>query len=349
MRKIAFEEHFTTPQQAGYIKAIIEKTYPVKKVNREEENLNIEIRWVPTSDQSGTLVGSTAILDKLLDVGEGRLRDMDKSGIDVQVLTLVSPGVQMLDAAAAVSTMKTSDDYLAEVVRAHPDRFVGLATLAPQNPRQSVKELERAVGRLGLRGACIHSQTKDHYLDEKQFWPIFEAAEAMDVPIYLHARIPSRQMVKAYEGYPGLALAFWGYGAETSLHAVRLICSGVFEQFPRLRIVLGHLGEALPFWLWRLDRRWTAGAGGSARFSRKPSDYFRENFFITTSGNFWFPPLQECLLAIGADKVLFAVDYPFEASQDGAQFIENVPISQADREKICYRNAEKLLKLGNQG
>jgi 5-carboxyvanillate decarboxylase len=345
LRKIAFEEHFTTPEQAGFIRSIIEKTYPVKKVNQEEENLNIEIRWVPTSDQSGTLVGSHVIQDKLLDLGKGRLKDMDENGFDLQVLTLVSPGVQMLDSPAAVSTMIKTDDYLAEAVKAHPDRYVGLATLAPQNPRQSARELERAVRKLGFRGACIHSQTKDEYLDNPKFWPIFEAAEALDVPIYIHARIPSRQMVKAYTGYPGLALAFWGYGAETSLHAVRLICSGVFEKYPKLKIILGHMGEALPFWLWRLDRRWTAGAGASERgYGRKPSEYFRENFYITTSGNFWFPPLQESLLAIGADRILFAVDYPFESNKDGAEFMENVPISPADREKICYRNAEALLK-----
>jgi predicted TIM-barrel fold metal-dependent hydrolase len=346
MRKIAFEEHFTTPRQAGYIKAIIEKKYPVKKVNQEEENLGTEIRWIPASDQAGTLIGSHAILDKLLDLGKGRLKDMDESGIDMQVLTLVSPGVQMLDTAAAVSTMIDTDDYLAEVVKAHPERYVGLATLAPQDPKKSAKELERAVRELDLRGACIHSQTKDEYLDNPKFWPIFEMAESLEVPIYIHARIPSRPMLKPYTGYPGLSLAFWGYGAETSLHAVRLICSGVFEKFPKLKIILGHMGEALPFWLWRLDRRWTAGAGASERkFERKPSDYFRDNFYISTSGNFWFPPLQESLLAIGAEKILFAVDYPFESNKDGAQFIETAPISQDDREKICYRNAARVLKL----
>jgi len=294
MKKIAFEEHFTTEEQVDFITAIIRKTYPVKKINRQEANLNMEIRWVPASDHSSALAGSGTIMHKLLDVGEGRLREMDDSGIDMQVLTLVSPGVQMLDAATAVSTMKKTDNYLADVVRAHPDRFIGFATLAPQNPKASAKELERAVSKLGLRGACIHSQTAGEYLDNQKFWPMFEMAEKLDVPVYLHARIPSKQMVKAYLGYPGLALAFWGYGAETSLSAVRLICSGVFEKYPRLKIILGHLGEALPFWLWRLDRRWSAGAGGYDRgFSRKPSEYFRDNFYITTSGNFWFPPLQE--------------------------------------------------------
>jgi predicted TIM-barrel fold metal-dependent hydrolase len=346
MKKIAFEEHFTTEEQAGFIKAIIQKTYPVKKINKQEEYLNIEIRWVPTSDQSATLVGSSTIMQKLLDTGEGRIREMAESGIDMQVLTLVSPGVQMLDASTAVSTMKRTDDYLAEIVHAHPDRFAGLATLAPQSPKASAKELERAVNKLGLRGACINSQTNGEYLDDPKFWPIFEVAEKLDVPVYIHARIPSKQMVKAYMGYPGLAIAFWGYGAETSLSAVRLICSGVFEKYPRLKIILGHLGEALPFWLWRLDRRWSAGAGGSDKgFARKPSEYFRDNFYITTSGNFWFPPLQESMLAIGADKILFAVDYPFESSEDGARFMDTVPISYGDKEKICHLNAEKLLKL----
>jgi 5-carboxyvanillate decarboxylase len=346
MRKIAFEEHFTTEEQAGYIQAIIEKTYPIKEVNLEEEYLNLEIRWAPTSDQAATLVDSGSVLKKLLDTGAGRIKEMDEAGIDMQVLSLVSPGVQMLDAATAVSTMQRTDDYLAGIVRARPDRFAGLATLAPQDPQASADELERAVRELGLKGACINSQTKGEYLDDQKFWPIFARAEKLDVPVYIHARLPSNQMVKAFMGYPGLALAFWGYGAETGLHAVRLICSGVFEKYPGLKIILGHLGEALPFWLWRLDRRWTAGAGGSGKgYSKKPSDYFRDNFYITTSGNFWFPPLQECLLAVGADKILFAVDYPFESNQAGAQFMDTVPISYADKEKICSLNAEKLLKL----
>ena len=346
MKKIAFEEHFTTEEQSGYIRDIIEKKYPVKEVNQEEEYMNLEIRWVPTSDQSGTLVGSGTTMKQLLETGAGRIKDMDEAGIDIQVLSLVSPGVQMLDTATAVSTMRRTDDHLFEVIKKHPDRFVGLTTLAPQNPKESAKELERAVRKLGFKGACIHSQTKGEYLDDKKFWPIFEAAEALDVPIYIHARLPSNQMVKAYLGYPGLALAFWGYGAETSLHAVRLICSGVFEKYPKLKIVLGHLGEGLPFWLWRLDRRWKAGAGGSDQgYSRIPSEYFRDNFYITTSGNFWFPALQECMLAIGADRILFAVDYPFESSREGAQFVDALPISYADKEKIAYQNAAKLLKL----
>jgi 5-carboxyvanillate decarboxylase len=346
MKKIAFEEHFTTPEQAGFIKAIIEKKYPVKEVNQQEEFMNLEIRWVPVSDQSGTLAGSDVVMKKLLDTGNGRIREMDETGIDMQVLSLVSPGLQMLDESTAVAEMKRTDDVLAAIVRGRPDRFAGLATLAPQNPLKSAAELERAVRDLGLKGACINSQTKGEYLDDPKYWPIFERAEALGVPIYLHARLPSPQMVKAYMGYPGLALAFWGYGAETSLHAVRLICSGVFEKYPKLKIILGHLGEALPYWLWRLDRRWAAGAGGSDKgFSKNPSGYFRDNFYVTTSGNFWFPPLQECMLATGADNILFAVDYPFESSREGVQFMDNVPISQSDKEKICFRNAEMLLKL----
>jgi predicted TIM-barrel fold metal-dependent hydrolase len=346
MKKIAFEEHFTTEEQSGYIRDIIEKKYPVKEVNREEEYMNLEIRWVPSSDQARTLTGSDTTMKKLLDTGAGRIKDMDEAGIDIQVLSLVSPGVQMLDTATAVSTMKRTNDYLVEVIKKRPDRFVGLTTLAPQDPGESAKELVRAINKLEFRGACINSQTKGEYLDNQKFWPIFEAAESLDVPIYIHARLPSNQMVKAYMGYPGLALAFWGYGAETSLHAVRLICSGVFEKYPKLQIILGHMGEALPFWLWRLDRRWKAGAGGSDKgFSRIPSEYFRDNFHITTSGNFWFPPLQESMLSIGAERILFAVDYPFESNLEGARFMESVPISYGDKEKISYRNAEKLLKL----
>ena len=210
MKKIAFEEHFTTEEQAGYIRDIIEKKYPVKAVNQEEEYMNLEIRWAPTSDQAATLQGSGTILKKLLETGAGRIKDMDEAGIDIQVLSLVSPGVQMLDTATAVSTMKRTNDYLAEVIKKHPQRYVGLTTLAPQDPGKAAKELERSIRKLGFRGACINSQTKGEYLDDQKFWPIFEAAESLDVPIYIHARLPSNQMVKAYMGYPGIGAGFLG-------------------------------------------------------------------------------------------------------------------------------------------
>jgi len=171
-----------------------------------------------------------------------------------------------------------------------------------------------------------------------------EMAEKLGVPIYLHPRIPSPDMVKPYLSYPVLSTAMWGYGAEVSLHALRLICSGVFDQFPKLTIILGHMGEALPYWLWRLDSRWQIG-GGANKLKKLPSEYIKDNFFITTSGMFWQPPLICACSALGADRILFAVDYPMEPNKEAVQFMEEAPICDSDKEKICHLNTEKLLML----
>lgn len=344
MKKIALEEHFTTEEQLDYLRSILEKEYPVPEVIQDEKALDIEVRWVPTSDYSSSLRSGSNILKRLLEVGEGRLREMDEDGIDMQVLSLVSPGVQMLDASTATTAMKKHNDRLSEIVRQHPKRFAGLASLAPQNPNEAADELERAVKKLGLKGASINSHVKGEYLDDRRYWVIFERAEKLDVPIYIHPRAPSPDMVKPYLAYPMLATAMWGFGAEVSLHAIRLICSGIFDQYPRLKIILGHLGEGLPFWLWRLDNRWLLGPIGK-KLSQKPSEYFRDNFVITTSGTFWHPALIHCCLALGAERILFAVDYPFESNKDAVQFMETAPICESDKEKICHLNAERLLRL----
>ncbi|UCB43726.1 MAG: amidohydrolase [Dehalococcoidales bacterium] len=344
MKKITLEEHFATEEQVNYLRSILEKEYPVPEVIDEETALGMEVRWVPSSGYSSSLRGGNTILDRLLEVGERRLRELDEDGIDMQVLSLVSPGVQMLDAPTATAAMKRYNDRLAGIVREHPERFAGLATLAPQDPGEAADELERAVLELGLKGASINSHIKGEYLDDKKYWVIFERAERLDVPIYIHPRSPSPDMVKPFLTYPALAVAMWGFGAETSLHAMRLICSGVFDQYPGLKIILGHLGEGLTFWLWRLDNRWQLGPTGS-ELAKKPSDYFRDNFTITTSGMFSHLALQYCCLAVGVERILFAVDYPFESNQAGVQFIEAAPINDSDKEKICHLNAERLLKL----
>ena len=202
MKKITLEEHFTTVEQLDYLRSILEKKYAVPEVIQDEGALSMEVRWVPVSDYSSSLLGSDIMLSRLLEVGEGRLREMDEDGIDMQVLSLVSPGVQMLDASTATTAMKNINDSLAEIVKAHPTRFAGLATLAPQNPNSSADELERAVQELGLKGASINSHTKGEYLDDKKYWAIFEKAEKLDVPIYIHPRAPSSSMLEPFLTYP---------------------------------------------------------------------------------------------------------------------------------------------------
>ncbi|MFC1893910.1 amidohydrolase family protein [Chloroflexota bacterium] len=345
MKKIAFEEHFTTEEQLGYLQSILEKSYPVPEVIETEKNLGIDVRWVSASKYSSSLSATSSIRDKLLEVGEQRLREMDESGIDMQVLSLTSPGVQMLDASTGTTLAKRINDKLSRIVREYPERFAGLAALAPQNPREAADELQRAVQELGLKGASINSHVKGEYLDDKKYWVIFETAEKLGVPIYIHPRAPSPDMIKPYLTYPALATAMCGYGAEVLLHTLRLILSGVFDKYPRLMIILGHLGEALPFWLWRIDNRWAKRSPSSKDCSKKPSEYARDNFYITTSGMFSQPALLCSNLALGADRILFAVDYPYESNKEAVAFIESIPICDSDKEKISHLNAERVLKL----
>jgi 2,3-dihydroxybenzoate decarboxylase len=240
---------------------------------------------------------------------------------------------------------KQINDEVAQAVRKHPERFSAFAAIAPQDPASAADELERAVKHLGLKGAVVNSHIRGEYLDDPKFWTIFDKAEELGVPIYLHPKQPSSDMIKPYLTYPALANAMWGFAAEASLHAVRLICSGLFDRYPGLKVILGHLGEAIPFWLWRLDNHWEKEGRRSLPAQKKPSDYFNHNFFVTTSGMSWSPALQFVSSVLGFDKILFAADYPFESMKEAVQFMDHAPISDSEREKIYYLNAQKLLAL----
>lgn len=327
MRKIAIEEHFSTDEYLDCLRSMREKEYPPSN----------HAQLFGADDISSTY-GS-----KLLDVREGRLREMDEAGIDMQVLSLVL-GVEILDASTGTAIAKKTNDKLSEIVKQYPNRFAGLAALANQNPSEAADELKRAVGQLGLKGALIRSHVNREYLDDKKYWIIFEMAEKLGVPIYIHPMRPSPDMVKPYLTYPVLSGAMHGYAADAALCALRLICSGVFDEYPRLKIILGHLGEALPYWLWRMDNHWQRNPLAN-KLKKAPSEYIKDNFFITTSGMFWLPPLMCAYLALGADRILFAVDYPFESNKEAVQFIDSVPISDSDKEKICHLNAERLFML----
>ena len=326
MKKIAIEEHFSTEEYLSYLR--LRKDYTRREIVEDEKY--------------------HSIVTMLLDLGEGRLSDMNESGIDMQVLSL-SIGVQQFDTSDAIALAKRTNDELSKIVKKCPERFAGFAALATQDPNAAADELERAVKGLGLKGANISSHIKGEYLDDQKYWVIFERAEKLDVPIYLHPARPSPDMVKPFLTYPLLADAMWGYAAEAGLHAMRLICSGVFDKYPGLKIILGHLGEALPFWLWRIDNRWLKEKVDpepiTKGLKKKPSQYVKDNFFVTLSGMFWEPALLCAYLALGADRILFAVDYPYESNDEAVQFIEGVPICDSDKEKICHINAEKILAL----
>ncbi len=289
------------------------------------------------------------VLDRLLDLGDRRLGDMDDSEIAMQILSLTAPGVQIFEADEAVALARSSNDEVSEAVRRHPDRFAALAAIAPQNPDDAAKELERGVRNLGLKGAIVNSHTRGEYLDNEKFWPIFEAAEALRVPIYLHPTALPPAMVKPFVER-GLEGAVYGFAAETGLHILRIIFAGVFDRFPNLRMVAGHLGEGLPFWFYRVD--FMHGRMVQARryanvkpLKRRPSDYLRENFHVTTSGMAWEPPISYAQCVLGVDRVLYAMDYPYQFVPEEVQVTDGLPCSEADKKKLYQLNAERVFSL----
>jgi 5-carboxyvanillate decarboxylase len=342
MKRIAIEEHCSIPEHLDLINLILSQKYPVPEVNKAEEYLHYEIKYLPGSRWA--MPAGDRIKNGLLDIAEGRLKMMDECGIDMQVLSLVSPGVQAFDTEAASKMARKVNDELAKVTKKYPKRFAAFATIAPQDPKGAAEELKRAVNDLGMKGTSINSHTKGEYLDDVKFWPIFEAAEKLGVPVYIHPRLPGPDIFKPFIPYPGLASSAMGYGVEVDIHSRRLIYSGVFNKYPGLIIIIGHMGESIPYWLWRMDQRWSKSPPDK-NVIKKPSEYFKNNFRITTSGMFSQPPFFCALQQITADNILFAVDHPFESSAEAVQFMDEVPLSKSDKEKIYHGNAEKLLKL----
>ena len=264
--------------------------------------------------------------ERLPEIDASRLDAMDKAGIDLAVLSLFQPGIQ-----GERDTAK------------HPARFRGFAAVPMQDPREAADELERAVKELGFKGALINSHTRGVYLDDACCLPFWERVAALDVPIYLHPANPMT-IPAAFEGYPGLAQAIFGWAAETGGHALRLVLSGLFDRFPSLTIILGHMGEALPFYLWRIDSRFKISVP-KVLLRQMPSAYIRRNLAVTTAGVFAPEPLRCAIDAMGLDRVLFSVDSPLEDSDEAARFIETAPLSQVEREAVCFHNAERVLRL----
>jgi predicted TIM-barrel fold metal-dependent hydrolase len=253
-----------------------------------------------------------------------------------------------LEPATATALVRDANDQLAAAVRKHPGRFAAFAALALQDPKATAAEFERCVCKLGFKGALVHGTTNGVFLDQPQFAPLFETAEALDVPIYLHPTPPPQAVQEAYYGgLPSntgffLSTAAWGWHAELGMHCLRLIVSGLFDRFPKLKIIIGHMGEDLPFSIARAD---AVLARGANHLQRRVSDYFCENFYLTTSGYFTVPPLLCALQVVGADRILFSVDYPFSPNAEGRDFLDSLPVSPEDMKKIAHRNADRLLKL----
>ncbi|AMN43179.1 amidohydrolase family protein [Rhodoplanes sp. Z2-YC6860] len=284
------------------------------------------------------------VAKRMLDMGELRLREMDEAGIDMQVLSHGAPGTQKLDAATSVRMARQTNDRLAAFVATNPKRFAALCLLPTPDPAAAADELERAVSKLGMKGAMIHGLTNGKFIDEPNFWPIFERAQALDVPIYLHPAFPSPVVTDAYyKEYtatnPLLIGPALGFTVEALTQGVRMVISGVFEKYPKLKIILGHLGEGIPFLLWRIDNFLPRSTGSSFK------DIFRKNFYLTTSGFFSDTALTASITEMGIDHVMFSVDWPFNNNKAGTDWLNSLPLSATDRAKMAGGTAKALLKL----
>lgn len=286
------------------------------------------------------------LLNRLLDVGEGRIHEMDAGGIDVAVVSLTSPGTDHFYPTIGTGLARRCNDALAEAVSKRPDRLMGFAALAPKNVDEAVKELERCVKELGFKGWKTHSNFGDAYIDEKRFWPILAKAEELNVPIYLHPVAPMIPQLRTY----GLALAgaAFGFGVETATAMMRLVLSGVFDAFPKLKIILGHYGEGLPFLMQRIDHPFVrphikaSDPEAVPAIKRVPSEYLRDNMVVTTSGNY-LPAAFECArAALGMERILLATDYPYEEMTECVAFLEGLGMSEGEKEQLYYENALAL-------
>ena len=309
----------------------------------EEHYLDPEVRaqFGPIDQTRGA-----AVVKRLEDLAELRIAAMDESGIDIQVLSHGAPGVQKMDAETSVRLARVANDRLYQSIQVCPNRFAGFATIPTPVPAAAADELERTVTKLGFKGAMVHGLTNGEFLDRKSFWPIFERAQALDVPIYLHPSQPHPQVTDIYYGdyveqWPWIIRAGWGYTVETATQAIRMVLSGVFDTYPRLKVIVGHMGEGIPFHLWRISQA-LSREGPTKRSFR---DYFCEHFFITTSGFFSSPALLCCVMELGIDRIMFSVDYPFIDNLSATRWMDAVPLSAEDKEKILSGNAKRLLKI----
>jgi predicted TIM-barrel fold metal-dependent hydrolase len=279
-----------------------------------------------------------------------RLRIMDQAAVDMHLLSFTAPGVQMHEKRRATELAAQLNDQLVAIIQRQPDRFAGLGSIAPQEPDRAAQEIERIMGPLRLNGLVINSHTFGRYLDEAEFDPILAAAESNNAAIYLHPRVPSPALLRPLNSY-GLHASLWGFAVEAGTHALRLIMSGAFDRFPRLKIVLGHAGEALPFWLYRLDnmakKMWALGGEkfGMRKLELTPSEYLRQNFAVTTSGMEDPEVLMLCINKLGEENVMFAIDYPYEDSMHAMDFLNFAPLTPRQRALFSHQNAERVFHI----
>ena len=331
MRTIALEETYATP-------AFMENIENSFKAQAEAD------KKPHTAPE-----GLAQIARKLINVDEGRIKEMDQAGIDLQVLSLFSPGVEQLDAPVAVDIATETNNYIANAIQHHPTRFAGFTTLPTAVPETAADELERMVKEYDFKGGIINGHTKGRYLDDEFFWPILERAEKLKVPIYIHPTLPPQPVIEA--SYTGnfssdvttlLARNAWGWHIETATHILRIILSGAFDQYPNLQLIIGHMGEGLPFMLQRID---DSLPKETIKLEKSVGEYLRENINYTFSGLNYTQTFLNLFLEVGASRIMFSTDYPFIPMKETHTFLDKLPVSTADKEKIAHGNAERLLRL----
>jgi 2,3-dihydroxybenzoate decarboxylase len=338
-RRIATEEAFATTDMLRQYRDVLAR--------KSIDDIGFNSMWGFYLGSSSTR--ATSIIERLTWLDERRIADMDATGIDMQVLALTSPGAHIFEAATGTALARASNDELAAAVARFPHRLAGMVAIAPQDPAAAAKEIERGIRTLGLHAVILNSHVHSEYLDDQKYWDIFAAAEACNAAIYIHPNTPSDRMIKPFLE-AGLDGAIFGFGVETALHVLRLIVSGVFDRFPKLRVVIGHMGEALPYWLFRLDYMYRATLN-SKRYPKwqplrgVPSDYMRQNIFVTCSGMPWGPAITFAQQVLGAERVLYAMDYPYQFEASEVAACDDIIMSPADKKKFFQTNAEQVFNL----
>ncbi len=319
MYTIALEEHFTTTEFRAAIQPFLQDT-----------------------------PNARALQAKLLNLGAERIAAMDEGAVDLQVLSLPSSGFEKISSDVATGVAHSANDELAEAIKRHPTRFAGFASVNLQDPQVAAKEFERCIQQLHFRGALLHGHLGGAFLDDPRFLPIWEAAASLAVPVYLHPAPPPRPVFNSYyTNLPGecgqtLSINGWGWHVETGMHVLRLILSGLFDRFPRQQVIIGHMGENLPFSLQRA----ATVLGPIAKHLKRPvAEYFHNNFHVTSSGYFSQPPFLCALQVVGIDRLMYSVDYPFSANVTGKAFLDSVALSPVEKAKFASGNAQRLLKL----
>jgi predicted TIM-barrel fold metal-dependent hydrolase len=341
-------------RHAPYLRIATEEAWNIPEIL--EAQVRLLARPGAPDDPSLRMAGMFSKLQtlqrELMDIGESRIARMDELGIDKQLLLLTAPGVQVLDPHEGTALARLANDRLAAACRRHPDRFAGLTVFAPQDVNGAVAEIERGMKTLGLNGAIINSHFRGRYLDELEYWPILEALEANDAALYIHPTIPPKAWSHPYE-FRGFGGALAGFSHEVWMHVMGLIMSGAFDRFPKLRVVIGHMGEGMPLLLYRFDwmqsnadgRSGLRGGAPAVTLRRKISDYFKSNIWITTSGQAWEPSVKFCMEVLGPERVIYAMDYPYQQSADEVAAYDTFDISPQHKKMLMQTNAEHVFRL----